>query len=254
MIKSTAYFGYGFVLLILVVNLVILTGLTGEAEPETAKKPLVDRREYESLETATFAMGCFWGGDSLYGAVPGVVRTRVGYAGGTKENPTYHNLGKHTESIQVDFNPKVVSYEELVDIFWNNHNPHSKSYSTQYANILFYHNKYQKRVAERTLQNLTGDSQKEVYAQIKKITKFYPAESYHQKYQLRQSMPFIEIMEGLYPNDENLRDSTAAARLNGFLAGHGTPEQVESLVGKLGLTEETKEMLLKRFGVKVEDV
>ena len=248
--KNFTVFSFFLVAMVLLANIVGLTGFVVEANSKYPDKPVIDQQTYEEVNTATFALGCFWGGDARYGAVPGVIRTRVGYAGGAKENPTYHNLGKHTESIQVDFNPKVVSYEELVDIFWNNHNPHSKSYSTQYANILFYHNNYQKRVAERTLQNLTGDSQKEVYTQIKEIKEFYPAESYHQKYQLRQSMPFIEIMENLYPDDEDLRDSTAAARLNGFLAGHGTPEQVEKLVGKLGLTEETREMLLKRFGLK----
>ena len=249
MIKNTAYFGYGFVLLILVVNLVILTGLTGEAEPETAKKPLVDRREYESLETATFAMGCFWGGDSLYGAVPGVVRTRVGYAGGTKENPTYHNLGDHTESIQVDYNPETVSFDDLVYIFWEHHNPGSKSYSTQYANILFYHNDHQKDVAGKTKKEIENEAEGKVFTQLKEIGKFYPAETYHQKYRLRQTNPFISIMKDIYPDSEDLRDSTAAARLNGFLGGHGSPDQVEQLAGKLGLTESAKDRLLKRFGL-----
>ena len=251
--KNFTVFPYALVAIFLLSNIVVLTGFVAEANSKNLDKPVLDQQAYEEVNTATFALGCFWGGDARYGAVPGVIRTRVGYAGGSKENPTYYNLGKHTESIQVDFNPKVVSYGELVDIFWNNHNPHSKSYSTQYANILFYHNDYQKRVAKRTLQNLTQDSQKEVYTQIKEIKEFYPAESYHQKYQLRQRVPFIEIMKDQYPKDENLRDSTAAARLNGFLAGHGTSEQVEKLAGKLGLTEEVREILLKRFGLKGKD-
>ena len=241
---------------LILVLFIVLAGLSGpttftvEGNTQGENIPMIDQREYEEVNTATFALGCFWGGDARFGAEPGVIRTRVGYAGGSKEDPTYYNLGDHTESIQVDFNPEEISFEELVRIFWNTHDPSSRSYSTQYANILFYHNERQKMIAERTKAELAENSDKEVYTEIKKIEKFYPAEAYHQKYRLRQSNPFIGIMKDIYPEEEDLRDSTAAARLNGFLAGHGTPEEVEQVADKLGLTDPAREKLLDRYGLK----
>jgi hypothetical protein len=148
----------------------------------------------------------------------------------------------------------VVSFEELVEIFWKSHNQNSKSYSNQYANILFYHNDSQKRVAETTKRELSKESEKKVFTRIEKIDKFYPAEAYHQKYQLKQTSPYIGIMKDIYPDPEDIRDSTAAARLNGFLSGHGNPEQVSELAGKLGLTRAARDKLLKRFGMEGETI
>lgn len=250
MSKQLIDFTFSLVILVLLANLLGLTAFAAGENSEKTEIPLIDRREYKNVNTATFALGCFWGGDAKYGAVPGIIRTRVGYAGGTKEDPTYHNLGDHTESIQVDFNPEVVSYEELVDIFWESHDPNSRSYKTQYANILFYHDDHQKKIAERTKQELAEEGNEKVRTQVRSIEEFYPAEPYHQKYRLRGTSPFIGILKNIYPDSEDLRDSTAAARLNGFLAGHGTPDQVEDLTGKLGLTEDAREKLLNRFGLK----
>jgi len=78
-------------------------------------------------ETATFALGCFWGPDASFGALEGVVRTRVGYAGGTTEGPTYKMIGDHTETIEIDYDPAVISYRELLEIFFDSHNPYSQS-------------------------------------------------------------------------------------------------------------------------------
>ncbi|MBS3786922.1 peptide-methionine (S)-S-oxide reductase MsrA [Candidatus Bipolaricaulota bacterium] len=249
MSKHFIYITFTLLLLVLLAGLIGMSALAAEEKSEKSEIPAIDQREYENLKTATFALGCFWGGDARYGAVPGVIRTRVGYAGGAMEDPTYHDLGNHTESIQVDFNPEVVSYEELVDIFWNRHDPYSVSYNTQYANILFYHDDYQKNIAERTNRELNEESNQEVQTQVRPIEKFYPAEPYHQKYRLKQSSPFISVLNDIYPDSEDLRDSTAAARLNGFLAGHGTPDQVEELADKLGLTEDARGKLLNRFGL-----
>lgn len=78
------------------------------------------------FKKATFGMGCFWGAESLYGATKGVIRTRVGFTGGKKENPAYKNLGDHTEAVDVDYDPNIVSYEQLLELFWSNHNPSAR--------------------------------------------------------------------------------------------------------------------------------
>lgn len=72
---------------------------------------------------ATFGMGCFWGVESLFGSLIGVISTRVGFTGGDKEAPVYKNLGNHIEAVEIDFDPSVVSYENLLNVFWTNHNP-----------------------------------------------------------------------------------------------------------------------------------
>ena len=79
--------------------------------------------------------------------MPGVIRTRVGYTGGTTVDPTYHDLGDHSETIQIDYDPTQVSYQALLDVFWNSHNPTTRSWSRQYASAVFYHSDEQKKLA-----------------------------------------------------------------------------------------------------------
>ncbi|MCH7756772.1 peptide-methionine (S)-S-oxide reductase, partial [Patescibacteria group bacterium] len=100
------------------------------------------------VETATFALGCFWGPDDYFSKLPGVVRTRVGYSGGSTENPTYTDLGDHTETIEIEFDPSIISYEELLNHFFKKHNAGIVQ-STQYKSAIFTHNKKQYTLAEK---------------------------------------------------------------------------------------------------------
>jgi len=209
--------------------------------------PEIDRRSYSEVKTATFALGCFWGGDALFGAQPGVIRTRVGYAGGSTKNPTYRSIGDHTESIQVDYNPEEISFKELADLFWSNHDPGTGSYSRQYDKILFYENEAQKTVAQEGLERVSEETDGQVYTRIEKLENFYPAEDYHQKYRLRNNSRYLNELQQYYGNPDALRDSTAAARLNGYLAGYGSAENVRANLGKLGLSEETRSDLRDMF-------
>ena len=111
--------------------------------------PAVDKNASSDFETATLSLGCFWSPDSKFGVVPGIIRTRVGYSGGSKKNPTYYDLGGHTETIQIDYDPKKITYEELLDIFWESHEP-TLSLSSQYASIIFFHNEEQKKIAKKS--------------------------------------------------------------------------------------------------------
>jgi methionine-S-sulfoxide reductase len=83
----------------------------------------MDREIAVRMETASFALGCFWGPEARFGVINGVVHTRVGYAGGTTPHPRYRDLGDHSETVQVDFDPAVITYAELLDVFWKSHNP-----------------------------------------------------------------------------------------------------------------------------------
>lgn len=145
------------------------------------------------MEKATFAMGCFWGPQVLFKKVPGVIKTTVGYTGGHTENPTYEkvcdgNTG-HAEAIEIEFDPKVVSYKEFLNIFWAHHNPttynrQGPDIGEQYRAAIFFHNEEQKKLAIESLDNLIESKKynEPIVTEVVRATKFYPAEEYHQDY------------------------------------------------------------------------
>jgi peptide methionine sulfoxide reductase msrA/msrB len=145
------------------------------------------------LATATFAGGCFWGMEDLFRKVPGVVDTEVGYAGGSLERATYNDVKKgstgHAESIQIRFDPKVVSFEQLLDWFFQIHDPTTKDRQgndrgTQYRSAIFYHGEAQRVAAERMKEIVekSGFYGGKVVTQIVPAGAFWPAEGYHQDY------------------------------------------------------------------------
>jgi peptide-methionine (S)-S-oxide reductase len=144
---------------------------------------------------ATFAAGCFWGVEALFRQIKGVNSTLVGYTGGSKENPTYQDVctGKtgHAEAIQIDFDPSIVSYDELLMIFWNNHNPttinqQGPDIGEQYRSAVFYHDEDQEKMAKAVKDKLQNDAikqfGKQIVTEIVPATKFFNAEEYHQRY------------------------------------------------------------------------
>jgi len=142
-------------------------------------------------EKATFGAGCFWNIEEIFAKTKGIIKTKVGYIGGKTKNPTYEKVcsGKtgHVEAVEVIFNKDKISYDELLDIFWKIHNPTTKNrqgldIGTQYNSIIFYYNKKQKEVAEKSKKEIQKKSKKEIVTQIKKASDFWKAEEYHQKY------------------------------------------------------------------------
>jgi peptide-methionine (S)-S-oxide reductase len=167
-----------------------------------------------------------------------VIRTRVGYAGGTTKSPTYHNLGDHTETIQIDYDPTQISYEELLDVFWDSHNPTARPWSRQYMSIVFYHDEEQKRLAMETRDCESSRREGVIFTEIVPASQFYLAEDYHQKYRLRQVPEVEQVFRVIYPNDGDFVNSTAAARVNGYLGGYGTFEALERELESLDLSAE----------------
>jgi len=142
---------------------------------------------------ATFAAGCFWHVEELFRKVKGVKTTTVGYIGGTLEKPTYEDVCTdktgHAEAVQVEYDPSVVSYGDLLKIFWENHDPTSLNrqgpdIGTQYRSAIFYHNADQEKIAKILKEKLekSGKYSKKIVTEIKAATTFYPAEEYHQQY------------------------------------------------------------------------
>lgn len=146
---------------------------------------------------ATFAAGCFWHVEDLLSKTKGVKFTAAGYIGGKLSNPTYEqvctgNTG-HAEAVQVEFNPDEISFEKLLDVFWNNHNPttlnrQGPDVGVQYRSVIFYHDEEQKEIAQKSLQLLdkSGRYRDPIVTEIIPAPTFYNAEEYHQKYFKKQ--------------------------------------------------------------------
>ena len=172
------------------------------------------------------------------------MRTRVGYTGGTLEGPTYYNLGDHTESVQVDYDPTQISYEALLAVFWQAHSPRTPSFSRQYMAATFYHDEAQKKLAQETRDRVAAELGSEIETQVLPAGTFYLAEDYRQKFSLRRREVFYQELAAIYPEIEGLIASTAAARLNGYLGGYGTRAQLERELDSLGLSPTAREQLL----------
>jgi peptide-methionine (S)-S-oxide reductase len=178
-----------------------------------------------------------------------VIRTRVGYAGGTTQNPAYYNLDGHAETVQIEYDPTVISYDELLNIFWEEHNPVYESYPDQYRSIIFYHNEEQKRLALEAKQRQQEKQDTKIYTEIIPFSAFYLAEDYHQKYYLRLFPEILIEYERIYPDLNDLINSTAVTRVNGYLGGYGAIEDLEKNLNSLGLSTSSTEYLLE-FGRK----
>jgi len=146
-----------------------------------------------STEIATFGAGCFWGVELAFSKVPGVVATTAGYTGGWMEEPTYEDVCTdatgHAEAVRVEFDPEQVSYERLLEVFWNIHNPttlnrQGPDFGTRYRSVIFYHTPEQERAARESMAAVeaSGEYQRPVVTEIAIAEEFYPAEEHHQKY------------------------------------------------------------------------
>jgi peptide-methionine (S)-S-oxide reductase len=173
------------------------------------------------------------------------VSTRVGYAGGTTLDPTYLNIGDHTESVEVVYDPSQISYEDLLSAFWNGHSPTVRPYSNQYRSIIFYYNDTQRALAEADRDRLQAEKGHTIYTAIIPAAAFYPAEDYHQKYYLKSSPTLADAYRAIYPDENDFTNSTATARVNGYRAGYGDPEVLKAELSGLGLTPAGQELLLE---------
>ena len=144
-------------------------------------------------EIAIFAAGCFWGVEETFQTIPGVISTRVGYTGGHQENPSYNQVcsgqSGHAEAIEITFDPEKIPYRSLLEIFWKSHNPTTKNrqgvdIGSQYRSAIFYFSQEQFQIAVDSKNKLDNSKiyTHSIVTEIQPVSKFYPAEDYHQKY------------------------------------------------------------------------
>lgn len=164
-----------------------------KAEMEQTKTANIEKSTGNNLEKATFGAGCFWGVEETFAGVKGVKSTAVGYMGGTMDNPTYQDVCTdetgHAEVVYLEYDPSEVNYDDLLKIFWENHNPTTMNrqgpdIGTQYRSVVFYYNDEQKAAAEKSKDELqkSGKFTRDIVTQIIPASTFWRAEEYHQKY------------------------------------------------------------------------
>lgn len=168
-----------------------------------------------------------------------MIRTRVGYTGGTTKNPTYRNLGDHTETVQLEYDPIATSYDRLLEMFWGFHDA-TACHKRQYMSAIFYHDKEQKQIAEDSFKKQQHEIGKTLATKILPARTFYDAEDYHQKYLLQRC---ADVCKGLRAAGVNLKTSHVAARLNGYCSGNGSKASFEAECTQLGLSDQLTEMV-----------
>jgi peptide-methionine (S)-S-oxide reductase len=165
--------------------------LLSTATPGITQKIKAMENTTNTTERATFGGGCFWCIEAVFERLDGVKSVTSGYAGGKKENPTYHEICSdttgHAEVVQVEYDPKQISYEKLLDLFWEAHDPTTKDrqgadVGSQYRSIILYHNETQKAAAEKSKKQAAAQFRSPVVTEIAPLTRFYKAEAYHQDY------------------------------------------------------------------------
>ncbi|MEX0931230.1 MAG: peptide-methionine (S)-S-oxide reductase MsrA [Candidatus Paceibacterota bacterium] len=154
-------------------------------------------------EVAVFGAGCFWGIEEKFRVLDGVSKTEVGYSGGHTENPSYTEVCSdatgHAEVVRIVFDPKIITYSELLSVFWSSHDPTQENrqgpdVGSQYRSVIFYTNEAQRKEAEKSLAlvSQSGTYTKPLVTKIESMKEFYPAEDYHQQYLLKQGKNVCE--------------------------------------------------------------
>jgi len=201
---------------------------------EGSSETVIGEQQYK---TGVFSLGSFWRGEAAFGCLPGVVRTTAGYSGGTKVNPEYRLLGDHAEAVQVEYDPKIIQYEQLLDIFWSNHDAtqvfgQGPDVGEQYRSIIFINGSDEAKLAavskEREQTKLMDNL---VTTQIQQFETFYPAEPEHQKFELRRNPALLQLL-GVFPEEEFAR-SSIATKLNSYAARMCPPSTQKAFDAKV---------------------
>jgi len=171
----------------------------GNTEQTGGKSKMAKKNEIASASIATLAGGCFWCVESDFEKLPGVIKVVSGYAGGKGENPTYESYAEmgYIEAVQIYYDPKVVTYDQLLDYFWRHIDPTDGGgqfvdRGSQYRSVIFYQDDEQRQIAEKSKQALekSGKLGKPIATDLIKLTKFYPAEEYHQNYHTKNPVRY----------------------------------------------------------------
>jgi methionine-S-sulfoxide reductase len=195
----------------------------------------------EKYERAYFAMGCFWGSEALLASAPGVVATRVGFSGGTLPDPNYSAIGDHVETVEVLYDPAIISYSKLLQHFWHHHNSRAKPIFRQYASAVFCVEKEQLKLAKAEREAWQTVGEEKILTAILPATEFYAASEKHQKYYLQQDPVLLKSL----PAKERL-STLLATKLNAVSGRAGSREDLEQALAEFGIDTESQGVLFSR--------
>jgi len=191
----------------------------------------------DNFKTATFGMGCFWGPAAEFAMVEGVIRTRVGYTGGDSLTPSYDNLDNHIEVIEVDYNPSLISYEQLIQKYFELYNGTERPYSLRVKSVIFYRSDDEYEIASKVKADYVHSIKQGVYTEIDPIDVFFLAEDKHQLSYLKQEISLYNEIKQIFPNNNQELLSILASKLNGIIAGYGSEGQISDILSKSALSE-----------------
>jgi peptide-methionine (S)-S-oxide reductase len=160
----------------------------------------------------------------------------VGYCGDRMPEPTYHHLGRHAETLEVDFDPRQISFEKLLEVFWASHDPTRPMWSTQYRSAIFCHGEEQLRAAFASRDAFAELAGARVQIEIVPIDRFWRAEDYHQKHYLKVMPRVASELRSFYPDHRAYTDSTAVARANAYCDGNRSWQRLEEELPQMGLS------------------
>jgi peptide-methionine (S)-S-oxide reductase len=168
------------------------------------------------------------------------VSTAVGYCGGTSSNPDYQNIGDHSETVRIIYDPSKITYEKLLQVFWSAHNAREPMLMRQYRSAVFYLNQDQRNSAIKIMDSLEQMLRITFFTDVEANIGFYLAEDYHQKYYLRNDPLLKAEYLAIYPDLNDFVASTATARVNGYLGGHGILERFQAELFDYGLSDSAR--------------
>ncbi|KAF8410478.1 hypothetical protein HHK36_003007 [Tetracentron sinense] len=204
-----------------ILSILMADGALSIRFPDRIPERLMDPTT-QPLKTAVFALGSFWRSEAVFGCFNGVVRTTVGYAGGSKTNPEFRSLGDHAESVQIEYDPKLIHFRQLLEAFWSSHDSRQvfgqgPDVGHQYRSIIFTNGTEEARLAAVSKEREQTKSKSSIVTtQIQQLGLFYPAEPEHQKFELKRNPFLLQLIGNL--QEEELARSNLAANLNGYAA------------------------------------
>ncbi len=190
----------------------------------------------KAYATITFGMGCFWGPAAEFAVIDGVLRTRVGYAGGDSTTPSYDNLGNHIEVFEVDYDPDLLSYEDMVKLYFYVYDATARPFSQRVTPVIYYRNEAEQEISERVKLSIEANSEKGLFTVIRPLEVFYLAEEKHQLSYLKQETSLYMEVREIFVEEDALLLSILASKLNGFIAGYGLDSDLASILKSSGLS------------------
>ncbi len=204
-------------------------------------------------QSITLGMGCYWSPDALFGQLPGITSTRVGFAGGTTDNPNTRQTGDHTEMVEIEFDPEIISLESILNVFWSSHNPvNINNYRDRlYQSLILFRDPAQQHVIQEVMKSREEQGNGRPDTEVAPYAGFYPAEDRNQKFYLRRFPDAMDKLKALFATENELMGSTLAARLNGLAKGHTNLEKIIDEIRTWPISSEEQEAVIQLIkGIK----